>query len=55
MSISLYIQLIIVNYDLNMNAKSILKKNLKAFNKFKYPEMEPIIDLVKAKDFINQA
>lgn len=30
-----------------MNAKSILKKNLKSFNKFKYPELEPVIDLLK--------
>ncbi|CAD8068279.1 unnamed protein product [Paramecium primaurelia] len=38
---------ITINYDLYMNAKSILKKNQKAFNKFKYPELEPIIDLLR--------
>ncbi|CAD8183073.1 unnamed protein product [Paramecium pentaurelia] len=38
---------ITINYDLYMNAKSIVKKNQKAFNKFKYPELEPIIDLLR--------
>ncbi|CAD8099284.1 unnamed protein product [Paramecium sonneborni] len=38
---------ITINYDLYMNAKSIVKKNQKAFHKFKYPELEPIIDLLR--------
>ncbi|CAD8165707.1 unnamed protein product [Paramecium octaurelia] len=44
---------IVINYDLYMNAKSIVKKNQKAFNKFKYPELEPIIDLLREQKEIS--